>query len=158
MRPQTQLCSEETFNWKNSKIKALGIWLSTETSQKKFQKLHNCLGCLSLHRLCLIGKITVLECLATSQIINLLTPLQSNSLIRLTDKTIFYRNCYEKGLFEVKHLVKETPNIFMLPVEHKYCTKTCSLTYNGIISAIKDLWKKTNSPSLQTITKNKPLF
>ena len=48
-----------------------------------------------------------------------------------------------KGLFEVKHLVKEKPNVFMSPkeVENKYCTKICPLTY-GIISAVKDLWKK----------------
>ena len=82
---QEKLCSEEKFNWKNSKIKALGVWLSTgpqtttntNFSEKKNQKLRNCLGCWSLRRLSLIGKITVLNCLATSKIINLdTTPIQ----------------------------------------------------------------------------------
>ena len=55
---QEKLCPEENFNWKDSKIKALGIWLSIDPEKtinanflEKLQKLRNCLGCWSLRRL-----------------------------------------------------------------------------------------------------------
>ena len=43
--------------------------------------MRNCLGCCSVQRLSLIGKITVLKSLVTSQVIHLLSPLQINSQI-----------------------------------------------------------------------------
>ena len=59
---------EKDFNWQNKKVKALGVWLSTdpETTIKlnfveKIEKMRNCMGCWSVRRLSLIGKITVLK-------------------------------------------------------------------------------------------------
>ena len=59
---------EKDFNWQNKKVKALGVWLSTdpETTIKlnfveKIEKMWNCMGCWSVRRLSLIGKITVLK-------------------------------------------------------------------------------------------------
>ena len=43
--------------------------------------MRNCLGCWSVRRLSLIGKITVLKSLVASQAIHLLSPLQINSKI-----------------------------------------------------------------------------
>ena len=59
---------EKDFNWQKKKVKALGVWLSTdpETTIKlnfveKIEKMRNCMGCWSVRRLSLIGKITVLK-------------------------------------------------------------------------------------------------
>lgn len=43
--------------------------------------MRNCLGCWTLQRLSLIGKITVLKSLVASQVIHLLSLLQINSQI-----------------------------------------------------------------------------
>ena len=63
-----KLHPEKDFNWQNTKVKVLGVWLSTdpETTIKlnfveKIEKMRNCLGCWSVRRLSLIGKITVLK-------------------------------------------------------------------------------------------------
>ena len=45
------------------------------------EKTRNCLGCWTVRRLSLIGKITVLKSLVASQVIHLLSPLQINSQI-----------------------------------------------------------------------------
>ena len=80
--------------------------------------------------------------------------LWHNSLITIMDKSIFYKNWYEIGILDVNHLIEERPNVFMslLELENKHHTKVCALTYYGIISAIKDLWKKQGL----TITPNNP--
>ena len=54
---------------------------SNLTSSKKIEKMRNCLGCWSVRRLSLIGKITVLKSLVASQVIHLLSPLQTNAQI-----------------------------------------------------------------------------
>ena len=73
--------------------------------------------------------------------------LWHNSLIRIMDKTIFYKNWYEIGILDVNYLIKEKPNVFMSlsELENKHHTKVCALTYYVIISAIKDVWKKTRT-------------
>ena len=43
--------------------------------------MRNCLGCWSVRRLSLIGKITVLKSLVASQVIHLLSPFQTNAQI-----------------------------------------------------------------------------
>ena len=83
-----KLHSEKDFNWQNTKVKVLGVWLSTHQENttklnfsEKIEKMRNCLGCWSVRRLSLIGKITVLKSLIASQVIHLLSPLQANSQI-----------------------------------------------------------------------------
>ena len=65
-----KLHSEKDFNWQNTKVKVLGVWLSTHQEattklnfSEKIEKMRNCLGCWSVRRLSLIGKITVLKSL-----------------------------------------------------------------------------------------------
>ena len=83
-----KLRPEKDFNWQNTKVKALGVWLSTDPEitgklhcVEKMEKMRNCLGCWTVRRLSLIGKITVLKSLVASQVIHLLSPLQINSQI-----------------------------------------------------------------------------
>ena len=75
--------TEKDFNWQNTKVKALRVWLSTDPEVttkinffEKTEKMRNCLGCWTVPRLSLIGKITVLKSLVASQVIHLLSPLQ----------------------------------------------------------------------------------
>ena len=73
---------EKTFNWPNLKVKALGIWFSTDplitintNYEEKMKKVKNCLNCWELRRLSLIGKITVLKSLIASQLVYILVTL-----------------------------------------------------------------------------------
>ena len=83
-----KLHPEKDFNWQNTQVKALRVWLSTNLEitirlnfvKKNRKKKANCLGCWTVQRLSLIGKVTVLKRLLSSQVILLLL-LQVNSQI-----------------------------------------------------------------------------
>ena len=92
-----KLYPEKDFNWQNTKVKALGVWLSTDPEittklnlSEKIEKMRNYLGCWTVRRLSLIGKITVLKSLVASQVIHLLSPLQSNSQIIKQINDLFF--------------------------------------------------------------------
>ena len=81
-------CTQKKISTGKIQVKALGVWLSTdpETTIKlnfveKIEKMRNCLGCWSVRRLSLIGKITVLKTLVAFQVIHLLSHLQTNTQI-----------------------------------------------------------------------------
>ena len=68
------LCPEKDFKWVKKKVKALGVWFSTNPEEvtgvnfsEKQMKITNCLSCWENRRLSLMGKITVKEpdCLST---------------------------------------------------------------------------------------------
>ena len=76
---------------------AKGVWLSTDPEittklnfSEKIEKMRNCLGCWTVRRLSLIGKITVLKSLVASQVTHLLSPLQSNSQIIKQINDLFF--------------------------------------------------------------------
>ena len=76
------LSSGKNFNWPKNRVKALGIWFSTdpditikENYEEKLAKVKNCLDCWELRRLSLIGKITVLKSLIVSKLVYILTTL-----------------------------------------------------------------------------------
>ena len=80
-----KLCPEKKFKWQKGKVKALGVWLSTDHQltlslnyNEKLAKIQTILGCWKFRRLSLIGKITVLKSLVASQLVYILTPLQTN--------------------------------------------------------------------------------
>ena len=92
-----KLHSGKDFNWQNTKVKVLGVWLSTHQEittklnfSEKIEKMRNCLGCWSARRLSLIGKITVLKSLIASRVIHLLSPLQVNSQIIKQINDLFF--------------------------------------------------------------------
>ena len=67
------------------KVKALGLWISTDPAMstslnfdEKLEKVRKMLSCWRYRHLTLLGKITVLKSLVASQLVYLLTPLQSN--------------------------------------------------------------------------------
>ena len=92
-----KLHSEKDFNWQNTKVKVLGVWLSTHQEittklnfSEKIEKMRNCLDCWSVRRLSLIGKKTVLKSLIASQVIHLLAALQANSQIKTQINDLFF--------------------------------------------------------------------
>lgn len=86
------------FKWPKSKVKTLGLWLSTNSEEstllnynEKVEKIRKILSCWKYRRLTLLGKITVLKSLAASQLVYLLSPLQSDyNAINEIDK-LFYQ-------------------------------------------------------------------
>ena len=82
---EVNLSPEKNFKWVKDKVKALGVWLSTnpETTieanySEKLTKVRNSLSCWELRRLSLLGKITVLKSLIASQLVYILSPLPTN--------------------------------------------------------------------------------
>ena len=92
-----KLRPEKDFNWQNTKVKAPGVWISTDPEitakhncVEKMEKMRNCLGCWTVRRLSLIGRLTVLKSLVASQVIHLLSPLQINSQIIKQINDLFF--------------------------------------------------------------------
>ena len=63
-----KLCPQKDFKWPKKKVRALGVWLSTDPDvtislnyKDKTEKIKLILGCWKLRRLGLLGKITVLK-------------------------------------------------------------------------------------------------
>ena len=92
-----KLCPEKNFKWPKKKVKALGVWLSTDPDitiffyyNDKLKKVKTILGCWKLRRLGLLGKITVLKSLVASQLTYIFSPLQSNNKVIKEINGIFY--------------------------------------------------------------------
>lgn len=67
------------------KGRALGVWLSMDPDitislnyKDNTEKIKVILGCWKLHRLGLLGKITVLKGLIASQLVYIFSPLETN--------------------------------------------------------------------------------
>ena len=75
----------KNLKWPMAKVKALGLWISTDPEMsaslnfnEKLEKVRKILSSWRYRHLTLLGKITVLNSLVASQLVYLLTPLQSN--------------------------------------------------------------------------------
>jgi len=68
--------------------------------------------------------------------------LWHNSLIRINNHPICYREWFQKGVLQVKHL-KDGSNYFLsfTDLQNKYSLNVCPLGYHGLLSALKCLWK-----------------
>ena len=93
----TLILDGSDFKWVKDKIKALGVWLSTnpETTieanyNEKLTKVRNSLSCWELRRLPLLGKTTVLKCLIASQLVYILSPLPTNHKVIGEINNIFF--------------------------------------------------------------------
>ena len=67
-RRQDKLCPEKDLKWTTDKLKALGVWISSDpvvsmkaNYNEKLLKVRNCLSCWEYSRLSLLGKIVVLK-------------------------------------------------------------------------------------------------
>ena len=94
---ETNLGPEKDFKWVKNKVKALGVWLSTNPKttieanyNEKLTKVRNSLSCWELCHLSLLGKITVLKSLIASQLVYILSPLQTNHKVIGEINNIFF--------------------------------------------------------------------
>ena len=68
------------------------------------------------------------------------SPLWQNSLIRIQNKPVFYKDWLAKGITQVKHLMDESSNFFSLAAfQIKYNLQVRPLTFFGLISAVNRL-------------------
>ena len=65
---QDKLCPEKDLKWTTDKLKALGVWISSDpvvsmkaNYNEKLLKVRNCLSCWEYSRLSLLGKIVILK-------------------------------------------------------------------------------------------------
>ena len=90
------LSPEKNLKWSEQKVKALGVWFSDDPQislslnlLEKLETARKCLTSRSLRRLSLIGKIVVLKSLVASQLVYVLTSLQSKGC-QVAFSMIFY--------------------------------------------------------------------
>ena len=92
-----KLCPEKNFKWPHKKVKALGVWLSTDPDltvslnyKDKLDKIKTILECWKLRRLSLLGKITVLKSLVASQLTYIFSPFHANNKVIKEINGLFY--------------------------------------------------------------------
>ena len=92
-----RLCPEKDFKWPKKKVKALGVWFSTDPNimlflnyTEKIKKITSILECWKFRRLTLLGKIVVLKSLVASQLVYILSPLQTNHEAIKEINSMFY--------------------------------------------------------------------
>ena len=84
--------------------------------------------------------------------------LWQNSLIRVGNKPIHYKSWSSKGVRSVGHLLKDSTHFLSFEdFTERFNIKTNFLTFQGVISAIKALWK-SNEENLHNITTNYQTF
>ena len=91
-----KLCPEKNFKWPRKKVKALGVWLSTDPDltvslnyKDKLDKVKTILECWKLLD-SLLGKITVLKSLVASQLKYIFSPLHVNNKVIKEINGLFY--------------------------------------------------------------------
>jgi len=65
-----------------------------------------------------------------------------NRFIRINGKPVFYSSWYRKGVFKIRHFLKENRNFLSrFEFQQRYDLSVNFLTYSGLLSAIPDAWK-----------------
>ena len=92
-----KLCPEKGLKWVADKLKALGVWISSDpmvimeaNHNEKLLKVRNCLSCWEYRRLSLLGKIVVLKSLIASQLFYILSPLPTKHAALDEINNMFY--------------------------------------------------------------------
>ena len=84
--------------------------------------------------------------------------LWRNSLIRVGNKAIHYKSWSSKGVRNMGHLMKDSTHFLSFEdFKERFNIRTNFLTFQGVISAMKDLWK-SNEENLHDITTNYQTF
>ena len=94
---QDKLCPEKDLKWVTDKLKALGVWISSDPMvsmkanyNEKLQKIKNCLSGWEYRRLSLLWKIVLLKSLIASQLVYILSPLSTNQATLDEINNVFY--------------------------------------------------------------------
>ena len=71
--------------------------------------------------------------------------------VKIENKPIYLRNWFKKGIVQVKHIMKNTPQFLShSELQNRYDFHVCPLLYCGIISALKKLRKTITSVTTET--------
>ena len=83
------------------------------------------------------------------------SPLWQNSLIRIQNKPVFYKDWLVKGITHVKHFMDESSNFFSLAAfQIKYNLQVRPLTFFGLILTVNRL-RGQNTKTLQSKYENR---
>ena len=77
------------------------------------------------------------------------TPVWHNSLIRIHNKPIHYRNWSSVGIYFVSDLLEEDSQFLTLDFQGKVCDKSSLLQYHGVICVISNIKCKNYCPQMK---------
>ena len=130
--------SERNFKWPKYKVKSLGVWISVDPEatimlnyNERLAKVRNVLNCWKYRRLTLIGKITVLKSLATSQLVYMLSPLRTDvNAIKEANK-IFYTFLWNGKGDKIKRdvMINDYPNGGLKMIDIQSFSKSLKVTW-----------------------------
>ena len=140
---------KRNIKWPFQKTKALGVWFSTaeeETVTLNYQerkgKIINILNSWQFRRLTLLGKITVIKCLAASQLVYIMSPLTSSKYYLKEIHRLFFNFLWDgKGdKFKRSEIINDYENgglnmldiqTFNRALKAKWITKYLDNSNNG---------------------------
>ena len=124
--------------WPKYKVKALGVWFSTDPEatatlnyNEKLDKVRNVLSCWKYRRLTLIGKITVLKSLVASQLVYVLSPLQTNEKVIKEVNRLFYSFLWNGKGDKIKRdiIINDYPNGGLKMIDIQVFSKSLKCTW-----------------------------
>ena len=146
------LFPEKNLKWPEQKVKALGVWFSNDPQislslnlLEKLETARKCLTSWSLRRLSLIGKIVVLKSLVASQLVYVLTSLQSKESIIREVNNLFYDFLWDRKSDKIKRKVMindfKDGGLGMLDIESFNKALKCSWIKKYLDDENKGKWK-----------------
>ena len=126
------------LSWPKYKVKALGVWFSVDPEatatlnyNEKLDKVRNVLSCWKYCRLTLIGKITVLKSLVASQLVYLLSPLQTNEKVIKEVNKLFYSFVWNGKGEKIKRdiIINDYPNGGLKKIDIQVFSRSLKCTW-----------------------------
>ena len=135
---QDKLCPEKDFKWVADKLKALGVWISSDPMvimeanyNEKLLKVRNCLSCWEYRRLSLLGKIVVLKSLIASQLFYILSPLPTKHAALDEINNMFYDFLWSGRRDKIKRdvMISDYKNGALMMIDIKSFNKALKSTW-----------------------------
>ena len=129
---------ERNLSWPKYKVKALGVWFSTDPEatatlnyNEKLDKVRNVLSCWKYRRLTLTGKITVLKSPVASQLVYVLSPLQTNEKVIKEVNKLFYSFLWNGKGDKIKRdiIINDYPNGGLKMIDIQVFSKSLKCTW-----------------------------
>ena len=125
------------FKWPKYKVKALGIWFSIDPEaiatltdyNEKLDKVRNVLSRWKYRRLTLIEKITVLKSPVASQLVYVLSPLQTNKKVVKEVNKLFYLFLWNGKGDKIKRdiIINDYPNGSLKMIDTQVFSKSLKM-------------------------------
>ena len=118
---QDKLCPEKDLKWVTDKLKALGVWISSDPMvsmkanyNENLLKIRNCLSCCEYRRLSLLGKIVLLKSLIASQLVYILSLLPTKHASLDEINNMFYGFLWTHYITQSSTFTSLFPGIMVL--------------------------------------------